>query len=272
MSTVPSEDKKFNAKNGLSVGSPPINVITDQGYVVAPTLNVVLTNTEEVNSSYYIPFASDNISGTYALGVDSGLYYNPFYNWLYANTFIGNISGATGSFSNNVSLTGDNDYIRWGAVGDARMFYDGVNNTFEMDLQTDAQSFIITDSGTTKFTFEKTTGNLEIDGGIKQKQITYDVVATAQSIDFATSSNFLINLNIGTNLTFTNLASSIGASGYIFIKQNGSGGHQFTLPVEAKTPGGRTIVQVTTANSLSLITYYIVDNQNVIVNYISDFK
>lgn len=269
MATVPSENKKFNAKNGLSVGSPPINVVTDQGYVVAPTINVALTNTS-ANASFFIPFASGNSTGNYALGV-SGLSYNPAFGILSVSSITAQaINPNIIDFSDGSSVT---EHLRFGGSDDAKFFYNGTANTMNLELEAAATGFIITDNGTTKFTFEKTTGNLEIDGGIKQKQITYDVVATGgQSIDFATSSNFLINLNIGTDLTFTNLASSIGASGYIFIKQNGIGGHQFTLPVEAKTPGGRTIVQVTTANSLSLITYYIVDNQNVIVNYISDFK
>jgi len=120
---------------------------------------VTLTNTS-TSASFYIPFANGNSTGNYALGVDTNLFYNPHLNFLSAGTFIGSISGTFASFSSYVSLNGDNDYIRWGADIDARMFYDGVNNTFEMELEADATSFIITDNGTTKFTFDKATSNL----------------------------------------------------------------------------------------------------------------
>jgi len=269
MATVPSENKRFNAKNGLSVGSPPIDIINDQGALLAAASQVRLTNTT-ANSNYYIPFAAGSTTGNYGLGVDPNLYYNPATNFLsYGNLSGGGIYPSVIDFGDGSSTT---EHLRFGSSLDAKFFYNGTANTMNLELEAAAVGFVITDNGTTKFTFEKTTGNLEIDGGIKQKQITYDVVATQQSIDFAASSNFLVNLGINSSFTFTNLTSSIGASGYIFIKQNSGGGKQFTLPVEAKTPGGRTITQVTAANSLSLITYYIVDNQTVIVNYIADFK
>jgi hypothetical protein len=49
----------------------------------------------------------------------------------------------------------DNDQIRLGSGDDSRLFYDGTNNTLELELESTANSFIITDNGSTKFTFEK---------------------------------------------------------------------------------------------------------------------
>jgi hypothetical protein len=53
----------------------------------------------------------------------------------------------------------DSDILRFGTSDDTQFFYDGTNNTMEMELEAAAVSFIITDNGTTRFTFTKSTGN-----------------------------------------------------------------------------------------------------------------
>jgi hypothetical protein len=55
----------------------------------------------------------------------------------------------------------DSDILRFGTSDDTQFFYDGTNNTMEMELEAAAVSFIITDNGTTRFTFTKSTGNFE---------------------------------------------------------------------------------------------------------------
>lgn len=54
----------------------------------------------------------------------------------------------------------DSDILRFGSSDDTQLFYDGTNNTMEMELEAAAASFIITDNGTTRFTFTKATGDL----------------------------------------------------------------------------------------------------------------
>jgi hypothetical protein len=54
----------------------------------------------------------------------------------------------------------DSDILQFGTSDDTKLFYDGTNNTMEMELEAAAVSFIITDNGTTRFTFTKSTGNL----------------------------------------------------------------------------------------------------------------
>lgn len=125
-----------------------------------------------------------------------------------------------------------------------------------------------TDSGTAK---------LQVNGSIstqiyKQVQGSISASTATTDLNFNTYGNFYVTLSANTTFTFSNLATNIGSSGYIFLKQDGTGGRTFTLPATAKTPGGRTITQTTTANSLSLITFYVVDASTVIVNYIADFK
>ena len=106
----------------------------------------------------------------------------------------------------------------------------------------------------------------------KQSQGSITGNTATTTLDFSQYGNFYITLSTNTALSFSNLASNIGSSGYIFLKQDTSGARTFTFPTEAKTPGGRTFTQNTTANSLSLITFYVVDASTVIVNYIADFK
>jgi hypothetical protein len=132
-----------------------------------------------------------------------------------------------------------------------------------------------TDNGTDKL---QVTGSARIStalgvvGPIKQSQISVNGNSATTTLDFSLSGNFYITLSSSTTLAFSNLSSNIGSSGYIFLKQNGTGGYTVGFPAQAKTPGGRTFTQVTAANSLSLITFYVVDANTVIVNYIADFK
>jgi hypothetical protein len=121
--------------------------------------NVTLTNTS-TNANYYIPFAAGYTTGNYGLGVDPNLYYNPATNFL----SYGNLSG--GSIYPSVIDFGDGsatiEHLRFGSSDDVVMFYNGVNNTMELELEAAATGFIITDNGTTRFTFDKTSGNLSL--------------------------------------------------------------------------------------------------------------
>lgn len=121
------------------------------------------------------------------------------------------------------------------------------------------------------------TDKLQVNGSVstpiyKQVQGAVSASTATTDLNFNIYGNFYVTLSANTAFTFSNLATNIGSSGYIFLKQDATGGRTFTLPAAAKTPGGRTITQTTTANSLSMITFYVVDASTVIVNYIADFK
>lgn len=94
-----------------------------------------------------------------------------------------------------------NNRIGWGGIAaggnDAWLFYDGSNNTMELELGTDATSFIITDSGNTKFTFTKSTGDLSL-----------DTITLADSTPSVTTNKLY---NVGGTLYFN--GSTIGAGG-----------------------------------------------------------
>lgn len=107
---------------------------------------------------------------------------------------------------------------------------------------------------------------------IKQPQGAVAGNTSTVGLNFSQYGNFYVTLSTNVTFTFDNLTNQTGSSGYIFLKQDGTGGRTITLPSVAKTPGGRALAQITTANSLSVITYYVVDTSTVIVNYIADFK
>jgi hypothetical protein len=152
--------------------------ITGNAATATNATNVALTNTSTA-SNFYIPFASGNTTGNYALGVDAGFYYNPSNNRVYANSFYTSYVYVIGF----VELSGDDDYISWGSAYDAKMFYDGVNNTFEMELEADATSFIITDNGTTRFTFDKSTGNFTATGDVNAVDGTFSGNVTGSNLN-----------------------------------------------------------------------------------------
>lgn len=107
---------------------------------------------------------------------------------------------------------------------------------------------------------------------IKQPQGAVAGNTSTVGLDFSQYGNFYVTLSTNVTFTFDNLTNQTGSSGYIFLKQDATGGKTITLPSVAKTPGGRALAQITAANSLSVITYYVVDTNTVIVNYIADFK
>jgi|688.fasta_scaffold00326_2 hypothetical protein len=141
--------------------------------------------------------------------------------------------------------------------------------------------------GTTNST-STTTGALQVAGGVgirrdawvggtlstnglRQIQTTISA-STTTVLDLSVANNFYIVLDKNVTFSLTNISSNIGASGYVIMQQNATGGWVFTKASEMKTPGGRTIVQSTTSNSLSLITYYVVSTNTVVINYIGNFS
>lgn len=113
-------------------------------------------------------------------------------------------------------------------------------------------------------------GNIYNILNLPPKVITATTATT--DIDFAVANNFHITLETNTTLNIQNAALKIGGSGNIILKQDATGGRTFTKAAAMKTPvGGATIDQWTSANSVSVLSYYIVDVNTIIVNYIGNF-
>lgn len=98
------------------------------------------------------------------------------------------------------------------------------------------------------------------------------VTSGTTNLNLAEADNFHLTLQADTAITVSNIANKIGASGTIVLKQDATGGRTFTKAAEMKTPlGGAGIAQVTTANSLSVLSYYVVDVNTILINYIGNF-
>jgi hypothetical protein len=126
--------------------------------------------------------------------------------------------------------------------------------------------------GVVTFKFDGTRWNPLHDVASTWNQLT---VACAPVVDLDTdlSSSFKIALDQNIMFTFSNLANNIGKTGMIVLEQDAVGGRTFTESAEMKTPlGGASIVQTTTPNSISTISYYIVSATVVFINYIGDFS
>ena len=85
--------------------------------------------------------------------------------WYYIYGYLANMYGLT--VTGYINL-GDHDSIRFGATsgGDAKIFYDGSNNEFEVELESACTQFKITDNSTTRFTFAKTSGDFTATGNV----------------------------------------------------------------------------------------------------------
>ena len=90
------------------------------------------------------------------------------------------------------------------------------------------------------------------------------------TLDLATANNFKISMTADTTIAFSN--KNPGYGGNLIFVQDATGGHDFTLPSECKTPvNGAAIVQNTGANEIAILSYYVLSSTQILVNYIGDF-
>ena len=107
-------------------------------------------------------------------------------------------------------------------------------------------------------------------GALRHDQDTVTGGGGTVTIDLSAANNFKVNMTADTTFAFSN--KDAGRFGNIVFVQDGTGGHDFTLPSECKTPvNGASIVQSTGANEVSVLSYYVLDSSNILVNYIGDF-
>mgnify|MGYP001223780003 CR=1 FL=1 len=94
----------------------------------------------------------------------------------------------------------------------------------------------------------------------------------ANNVDLSTSANHNITITGNITLTPTNFAGRKGQSGIITLIQDSSGGHSITLNSLFKTPRGDSISFDTSADGVSLMSYYVIDATRVAVNYLGPFS
>lgn len=109
-----------------------------------------------------------------------------------------------------------------------------------------------------------------INGAVQHEQSAVTGSGSTLTLDLATANNFKISMTANTTLAFSN--KDAGRFGNLIFVQDTGGGNSFTLPSECKTPvNGATIVQATGGDEVSILSYYVVDSSNILVNYIGDF-
>jgi hypothetical protein len=116
------------------------------------------------------------------------------------------------------------------------------------------------------------TGLIKSQSGILTAPENITAQYSQTTLDLLTSDSFHVTLTDNTELVLDNIADKIGGYGSIVLIQDSTGGWEVTWPSEFKTPRGATITQSTGASTMALLSYYIVDTDAIIVNYLGDFQ
>ena len=235
---------------------------------------VAVTNTS-TNATYYVPFISNYTTGNYELRNDQSLYYNPSTNQLNCTS----LSTATIFVTLGIDLN-DTDYVRFGSSDDAMFFYDGTNNTMELELETTAASFVITDNGTHRVTFTRTTGAITTAGTITGGNVdTGGTVSATGNITGGNISTSGISASgniTGGNITTAGEFSAVGnvtggnilTSGFVDATGNIAGGNLIsaadvttvTVTASGTVTGTSFIGIATSAQYADLAENYLADS------------
>lgn len=107
------------------------------------------------NTNYY-PIIQPWSNAVGYLGTSSKKFYACYAQYMYA----------TGLYVTSFVDLADYDNLRFGTSDDVKMFYDGSANEMEMELESFCNRFKITDNGTTRFTFLKSSGDFTATGNV----------------------------------------------------------------------------------------------------------
>jgi hypothetical protein len=122
-------------------------------------------------------------------------------------------------------------------------------------------------------------GDVDIDGELNFQKTGFTTITGSSNtfnINFATETNnykFTLD-NAACTIAFANLTNVVGKSGNIIITNPSSVGSLSVgnLPSEAYSPGGATINWDTNASSVSILSYFILASDKVLINYVGNFK
>ena len=117
-------------------------------------------------------------------------------------------------------------------------------------------------------------------GELNNKQVGVATIthsSNTHTVDFsAEENNYSITAqNAACTIAFANLSANVvGKSGNIIITNPSSVGSLSVgnLPSEAYSPGGATINWDTNASSVSILSYFILASDKVLINYVGNFK
>ncbi len=250
------------AASSVTVADADRVVLNDNGTMkqVAVTSLAAYFDDEITSMPNLITTAATTVGALNSGSITSG--FGTIDNGASAITTTGVITGGTVEATTDTAA-GDNAAM--GYTSTEGLILTGQGSTNDVTIKNDADADVI----------EIPTGTKQVvfDGAVKltQTAITGD---QNRNIDLQLSNNFFVTMSADIDLTFTNAANAIGSSGIIVIKQDGTGGRDFTLKPAAnvKTPAnGATIVQATNANEFATISYYVAAEDFIMINYIGDY-
>ena len=127
-------------------------------------------------NAYGLMLADNQGTGSFSttssrnLATYSGGTYRLYSNLLYSRTstvyFVNLYTTGIGLNLRGSARFYDNRYVGFGNSYDTKLFYDGTNNEMEMELESACTQFKITDNGTTRFTFTKSSGDFTATGNV----------------------------------------------------------------------------------------------------------
>ena len=164
-----------------------------------------------------------------------------------------------------LQTTGGEDFRLLNATNDKDIaFYTTTSST------SSAQLTLYGDTKVSEFA-----GDVKVTGSIMRGSITTATNASnTHTCTLADNDNFNIAVaNAATTIALTVVSADIGKSGIITITNPASVGSLsfVALPSYMLTPSGATINFVTSANAVSVISYYVLATDKVLCNYIGNF-
>ena len=150
------------------------------------------------------------------------------------------------------------------------LYHNGDTNTY-LRFQTDQTNIA---AGGNELVVKSTgiEASTYISGSAVISKQSHNSIGGSVSVNLSTSANHNLTLSGNVTLTPINFSERLGQSGIITLIQNPVGGHSITLNSLFKTPRGDSIAFDTTANGISLMSYYVIDASNVAVNYLGPFS
>ena len=138
-----------------------------------------------------------------------------------------------------------------------------------------SDKMIINSSGKVGIGTASPTTTLDVSGSMRSTSETITPSAGLSftwTIDFTESNNYLLEMDKDTILSASRDDRCVGQSGIIAFRQDGSGGHDLTLESKFKTPRGASITWDDGADEINLISYYVVSQSLIAINYMGNFS
>ena len=174
------------------------------------------------------------------------------------------------------SATSKAVYLYPGGQNGIRTFHGGASELYYANVKrfnTESTGATVT-GALTVTTDADITGSAKVTQNLRRTVTTASESSGTHTITLVDNDNFNIAVtNAATTIALVVATENIGQSGMITITNPASVGSLsfVALPSYMLTPEGATINFVTTANAVSIISYYVLATDKVLVNYVGNF-